>query len=540
MTSGRARILAGSLVLAAGILFAWTLAEARRQRQQVEAALTAQATVLARSLGPGLVAAAHATRELDEIVLWKLLDNARLLAALGPPDSPDPPRLVELAEANGLDSVVFFDPSGRILSTIGEPASDFSTADIEEILVGRAEEIVVGSARNPDSEHMGAAAALPGGGAVLVRIHPSSAVTFARRLGPENLLTSLVGSGEVLYLSFSEEPSGRLVEATWDGGRVPDQPPIENHISLRGRSVFEIELPIDSPAGQSASLRVGLDGEPLSEAATAAMRRTMLVTIALLAFGLTGAGFAVVSRLRAIERAEAQERLIAAQTAQRRSERLAAAGALTAGLAHEVRSPMNAIGLAAQRLERKLEPDDDRRVIASRIRQELQRLEDILREFLELASPVSDRRERVDLAALADEVESLLAEEAASEGVDLRKAEGGGSVIGDREAVRRALINLVRNAIQASPEGGCISMVIDTDGSSTRLSVLDEGPGLDPELEPQIFDAFVTGRASGTGLGLAMVRRVAEEHGGTASLVNRPHRGAEARLELPTERGERT
>ena len=77
MTSGRARLLAATLAITALALLLWTLIEARHQRRMVEATLTAQATVLARSLGPGLAAASHAARELDEIVLWKLLDNAR-------------------------------------------------------------------------------------------------------------------------------------------------------------------------------------------------------------------------------------------------------------------------------------------------------------------------------------------------------------------------------------------------------------------------------------------------------------------------------
>lgn len=540
MTSGRARLLAGLLAIAAVLLFLWALSEARRQRRDVEAILTAQATVLARSLGPGLVAASHAARELDEIVLWKLLDNARLFAALGPVDQLDPLQLEDLADANGLDSVVFFDTDGRILITVGEPAADFSVEDLSDILEGQAEEIVVGAAKANDPEHIGAASALPEGGAVLVRIHPSSARAFARRLGVENLLSTLVGTGGVLYLGYSEEPSGRVTEVTWDNGPLPESSTSAEPISVRGRTVFEVELPIESPAGSTANLRVGLDGDPLHEAAAASMRRTLLVSIVLAGFAVAGIGFAMVSRLRAIERQEASQQVAAAEAARRRSERLAAAGALTAGLAHEVRSPMNAIGLAAQRLERKLEEGDERRSIAQRIREELQRLEGILREFLDLASPVSDSRETVDLRELASQVAELMIEEANAEAVSLQPVAGSGSVVADREAVRRAIINLVRNAIQASPREGRVIVRVDEQHEHVILTVTDEGPGLDPKLEERAFDAFVTGRASGTGLGLAMVRRVAEEHDGSVSLINRAQGGAEARLELPHEKGIRT
>ncbi len=540
MTLGKVRLLAGFLVLLAAVLVLWTLVEARRQRRAVEATLTTQATVLARSFGPGLVAASHAARELDEIVLWKLLDNARLFAEMDPSGDESQLRLEDLAEANGLASVAYFDGRGQVFLTLGESISESAAESVADILGGRAEEILLGSAQDADLEHISAAVAMPEEGAVLVRIHTSSARAFARRLGVENLLDSLVGSSGVLYLRYSEEPSGRVVEASWDGGPLPEDLAGEEQALIRERSVFEVELPIDAPAGSSATLRVGLDGRPLHEAAAAAMRRTLLVSIVLLGFAVAGTGFAVVSRLRALDREEAARQLAIAEAGRRRSERLAAAGALTAGLAHEVRSPMNAIGLAAQRLERKLDAGDGRRDIAQKIREELQRLEGILREFLELASPVSDRREWVELAGVAGEVEQLLVEEAEAEGVHLKPVEGSGSAIADRGAVRGALINLVRNAIQASPQGGEVSVRIRQKKQIVTIEVTDQGPGIEAELTGQVFDAFVTGRASGTGLGLALVRRVAEEHGGNASLTNRPHGGATAILELPRDGGNKT
>ncbi len=160
-------------------------------------------------------------------------------------------------------------------------------------------------------------------------------------------------------------------------------------------------MPLEAPAGSSASLRIGLDGSTLTAVARQTMVRNLVIGLVLAAFATAGTGFAFVSHLRSREREEAARRISAAETARRRSERLAAAGALTAGLAHEVRSPMNAIGLAAQRLERKLPEGDDRRRVAARIGNEVQRLDGVLRGFLELASPVaasaeSSRNERTD------------------------------------------------------------------------------------------------------------------------------------------------
>ena len=103
----------------------------------------------------------------------------------------------------------------------------------------------------------------------------------------------------------------------------------------------------------------------------------------------------------------------------------------------------------------------------------------------------------------------------------------------DPEAVRRALINLVRNAIQASPPDEEVRVVSRRDGDSARLVVLDRGGGIDSERVPNLFDPFVSGTPTGTGLGLALVRRVAEEHDGEIRLSPREQGGTAAQLSLP-------
>jgi signal transduction histidine kinase len=522
-----------SLLLAV-LLFGWTFLEARHQRSQIQAALTAQATVLASSLGPGLVAATHASRELDEIIFWKILDNARLLAELRLAGRDDQELLEELAADNGLDSVVFYDSDQRQLQLLGEGVPESAKEELQDLFDRRADELVLGTSLEDGVEHLGAAVRTPSDGVVLVRIHPSTARTFARRLGVENLLRKLVGAGGVLYLSYREEPSGNVVEVAWDDGSVPPSPPSNQELfDLRGRTALEVEMPIESPAGTSATLRVGLDGSALQRTASQTMWRSLLLGLILTGFAVSAAGFAVVSRLRAREREEAGERLAEAETARRRSERLAAAGALTAGMAHEVRSPMNAIGLAAQRLERKLSDNTDLRQIASRIRAEIDRLEGVLRGFLELASPVSDHRSETDLANVAREVLDLMSDEATDRGVLLAEVVGSATTMADRESIHRAAVNLVRNAIQASPPGGRVAVMAETSGRSALLRIQDEGAGLDAELDGRFFDPFVTGKSTGTGLGLALVKRVAEDHGGTVSLTDRKGGGAEAILSLP-------
>jgi len=553
MTRVRLLLILIAHVAVGGVLLGWAVVEDRHQREAIEQSLVHVASVLAGTLGPGLSAASNASREIEEVVTWRLLDNARLLAVFGGPDSGNHDRLQEIIEANGLDTVVFLDPTGIVRCSYGdlpEPAVlragivRCSYGDLPEpavlrgaddILSGQAEEVLLGSVLEAGVEHLAVAAATPDGGAVLVRTHATSARTFVRHLGVANLLERLVGAEGVLFLSYHEEPGDLLAEATWDGGPLPERATSDVKLhSVRDRSAFEVEIPVDVPAGGSASLRVGLDGAPLEQAAISGMRRTLLVGVLLAGYALAAVALAGVSRMRTLEKVESARRLAEVEGARRSSERLAAAGALAAGLAHEVRSPLNAISIAAQRMERSHPRDDDCMDFARRIRQEVRRLEGVLREFLEFARPVGDQRENVELSTLTAEVIELLRPEAESRGVQLELDHGTATVRADREAVHRSVINLLKNAIQASPQGSAVQLLIDRDANCGRLRIRDAGSGIDPKLADKIFEAFVTSRANGTGLGLSLVKRVAEEHGGSCTLANRKQGGAEACLRLPS------
>jgi signal transduction histidine kinase len=529
---GRARTATawGLLLAGAAVVLTWTWIEARRQRREVVDALTAQATVLAEALGPGLSAAASALTELDEIVTSRLLDNARLLAELESAGA-SPDLILELVELNNLEAVAFVGVDGQISLAFGEHLPPAPLPELVEVLEGRTDELIVGSVVGDNGEHLRVALRRPGGGAVLVQVDSSAARTFAGRLGVDNLLRRLVAKESVLYLRYLEEPGG------WDGGDLPEPGNGGKTLrAIRDRSAFEVEVPVEAAAGRQAALVVGLDGAPLERAAAATMRRSLLVGVILAGLAVALAAVVGVSTMRQRERREAAQRLADAETARRRSDRLAAAGALTAGLAHEVRSPLNAIGLAAQRLERKLEAGDERRGLATTVREEVRRLEDVLREFLELAKPVSESFAEVDAGAIASEVVELLAVEAEAASVGLEMLPGSGRVLGDSGALKRSLINLVRNAVEATPPGGKVVVFIEAGRESVAVRVRDDGPGVDAELAERVFDAFVSGKSSGTGLGLALVKRVAEEHGGSVALENRSGGGADAVLRLPVAR----
>lgn len=213
-----------------------------------------------------------------------------------------------------------------------------------------------------------------------------------------------------------------------------------------------------------------------------------------------------------------------------RAERLAAVGTLAAGLAHEVRNPLNSALLQLNVLERRIDrgqrDPESLRSVTALVKQEIQRLDRLVNEFLAFAQPRPLTLGVVAVNDLIRRISDLVTPETASSQItiELDLDPGAGHVHGEPERLRQVLLNLVRNAIEAMPEGG--HLLLATEGPDERglvaLSVTDDGPGF-PEDAP-VFDAFYTTKEGGTGLGLAIVHRIVSEHGGSVHVETRPGR----------------
>ncbi len=224
------------------------------------------------------------------------------------------------------------------------------------------------------------------------------------------------------------------------------------------------------------------------------------------------------------------------------NEALAALGRLTAGLAHEIRNPLNAATLQLELLSRaaaRLPEDGGIGRRAAIVREEVQRLSSLLQDFLALARPSALRRDRVSLRSLFEEVVQLQLPLADRHGVVLRLhvPDATPPVLGDASRLKQVLINLVGNALDAlaGHGGGCIELRAEADERAgwVRIEVADDGPGLPEEESERLFEPFVTTKEGGTGLGLALVRQVVERHGGEVELLSRSEGGALARFTLP-------
>ena len=207
------------------------------------------------------------------------------------------------------------------------------------------------------------------------------------------------------------------------------------------------------------------------------------------------------------------------------AERLATIGTLTAGLSHEIKNPLNAALLQLTVLGRRLRrlPLETRLPLEEPlelVKQEIDRLNGILEAFLQFARPREMRPSAVDLAGLLGRVADLLAPQAEEAGVRLeRQWPALLEVTGDDQRLQQAIVNLVLNAVQATPAGGVVRLAAGAEPTGrVWFSVEDSGPGIPEEMRARIFEPFFTTKPMGSGLGLPLVHRIVEEHEGTIAI----------------------
>ncbi len=218
-----------------------------------------------------------------------------------------------------------------------------------------------------------------------------------------------------------------------------------------------------------------------------------------------------------------------------RSERLAALGQLAQGIAHEVRNPVTSIGGFAKRLKKALPENDPVAHYVDIILKETSRLEQMVQDLEQFTRmPKPEIRQARLLAILQSALKVWEMEDRSDQiEVNMETLPEDPAVFVDRELMEQALINLLRNARDAMPHGGIISISTSWEDKWLVLSIKDTGSGIASEELPRIFDPFFTSKTRGSGLGLTTVNRIVNEHGGEVEILSTPGDGTEARILLP-------
>uniref|UniRef100_A0A831UDM5 histidine kinase n=1 Tax=Geobacter metallireducens TaxID=28232 RepID=A0A831UDM5_GEOME len=323
----------------------------------------------------------------------------------------------------------------------------------------------------------------------------SAILTFS----PDGLLSSINGTGRSLFGDRWKEgdPARGIFSAT---------PPLGDHLAqvLAGERPFGRE-----------SLEVVRDGEtrhydvgyfPIAEEA--------------------GGGITLTIRDET-EREHLREEMM-------RLDRLASLGRLSAGIAHEVRNPLTGISLLLDDLHDRMAEQPENAGLIARALAEIDRVERLISSLLSYAAPPASRFRVGDLSAVVQDVLLLFRKACAHQGIELSCQEGLlPSFSFDPEKLRQLLINLLKNAQEALPDGGAIRIVTAREGDMAVISVWDSGCGIPAEDLPHLFEPFFSRKGAGTGLGLSIVQRIVEEHGGEIEVESAGGSGTTFTVRLP-------
>lgn len=228
------------------------------------------------------------------------------------------------------------------------------------------------------------------------------------------------------------------------------------------------------------------------------------------------------------EEMEARERL-------RQSEKLAALGKLSAGLAHELRNPLNTISMLIYAMSQEMLPDGSFAADLNVVQNELRRMSLLIEQFLEFARPRPPHFQRERLEEIIEETLLLIGPEARARGIMVYKewTEDLPRVWVDGAQMKQVFLNLLLNALQAMPNGGKLTVRLHVSGGSLLAAIADEGEGICPEVRANLFQPFFSTKQGGTGLGLSISQRIVESHNGRLRLFSQPGAGTTVVVRLP-------
>jgi signal transduction histidine kinase len=526
--AGAGRIAAGgTLVLAAALVLVGWL-DFRATREHLLDVLRDQAVTVRHTVAAAARANRAAAERAEAELGARLLDNARLLAKLDRAQHLGPRELDEVASLNSLFRVSVYDSDGnRVLHATtggrGEGQGVGMGRLVDQLLQdGKHETLTeVHRSRRGDAR-IAAGIRRAGGGVIVLNADASAIADLQRPYSLDALVQNIVETSHDLAFVVIEQGTTRITRG---------------HLDEAG--VMDVSSPVDLGSPEPATLRLGLR----LHAVRAAERQTAIRLAISFSGLLLLAGFAMGFLFVRQQYGELTERHAQAQEALRRRERLAATGELAGTVAHEIRNPLNAIAMSAQRLRREFLPAvatcaqdrDDLVELITVLESESARLDARVQQFLEYARPPRLAPERIPIRALVSDVVASARSLAAGRGVSVEADVPDVTAVVDPAQFRQALDNVLRNAVEAAPDGSEVSVRGWHERGTISIRVCDHGAGIAAAEIPRIFDLYYTTKPHGTGIGLAVAHQVVAAHGGTIAVESTEGRGTSMTISIPQE-----
>jgi len=568
----RPRYFLASVVLLAALTAFFAVSVALRTQQELTRQLEDKGRALADALETSSRNAIRGNALMEEMVTQRLLDNARLVDQLLLTRPFDAEWLRGITEANRLARIELLDRDGRpyvppaprppmMMGMMGRgprplPSPGDGAEERRAMMMymwGRRWSAPVPEGDVPpvirdrkfwQGSVLGVAVgARSFAGIIAVHADAAYVLDFGKEIGVQREVEELArqpGIDSIALLDqdlmvvahstparVGQPESGEGLRAAMAAGQA-----VARLIRRDGlEPVYEVVKPLALDKERTGLLRIALSTASMDRVWRRDRLAALVLALAVLALGALGLAAIFYVQHRHLADVKALE------AEMDRRERLSTLGNMAASVAHEIRNPLNAVSMGLQRLRGEFEPAeaDEYRRLLDLVQGEVRRLNAIVEDFLSLGRPLSLQPEPIAVPALFDEVLMLAEGEARAAGIRIEREwpEGLPALMADRDRVKQVLLNLVLNALQAMPGGGKLGLEASASGGSLTLGVTDTGSGIAAAVLPRLFEPYVTTKAKGLGLGLAIARRIAEAHGGRIEAENRPEGGCRFRVTLP-------
>lgn len=459
--------------------------------------------------------------------------------------------LRKFAEEKGLWFVAVLDRKGKVVYQNRTLQADLIGGDPDRVLGRDAITIDLFSRLGKDKKiGFVALRRTDGSGTVIIALDRDEQRYWGVKVSVEKALERLGQGQGLVYIKIMDQ-RGMLLGSL---GQVPDtqeqgKMPIDEilagtkkfesrKIVSHDKKILEIAAPIYLFGKMAGVARLGLDREATDEILAENKNNMIFFMASVILITLLAMWILYHNQNRHLAGIVEMERQL------EKAERLSALGQLAAGVAHEIRNPLNAISMASQRLKREFMPADENKIkefqtLAGVIRDEIRRLDGIIEEFLTFSKSRRLELHNYPVAEVLQKIVNVIQEEAKLKGITLETMYKGNHAIipMDVDKFQQAIFNLVKNAMESISGEGAVRILVDSSGKNrVIIKISDNGCGMTAEEMERIFNPEYTTKEKGLGLGLPLAHEIIRGHGGEIRVLSQPGSGTTFEISLPAGR----